>query len=62
MKRELALYELFFPFFTLTECDSKKCSTNPPICELGYEAIGDIPEGHCCTVYTCGKLRVQVML
>ncbi|XP_072277615.1 mucin-5B-like [Pyxicephalus adspersus] len=45
---------------SVCKCDPNKCSTTPPICDLGYEAIGDIPEGHCCTVYTCVRKNVCV--
>lgn len=42
------------------KCDTNKCSTLPPICGLGYEVIGGIPDGHCCPVYKCIQKKVCV--
>ncbi|XP_068115922.1 mucin-2-like [Hyperolius riggenbachi] len=45
---------------SICKCDVTKCSTKPPRCDLGYEAISDVPVGHCCPVYICVRKNVCV--
>ncbi|XP_073410448.1 mucin-2 isoform X2 [Dendrobates tinctorius] len=45
---------------TVCKCDTKFCSTKSPNCDLGYEIVGSIPDGHCCPVYTCVRKNVCV--
>ncbi|XP_056384155.1 mucin-2-like [Hyla sarda] len=40
---------------TVCRCDKSRCNTMSPICELGYEAVASIPEGHCCFQYECDQ-------
>ncbi|XP_075043957.1 mucin-2 isoform X1 [Mixophyes fleayi] len=45
---------------TVCKCNTSLCSNNSPKCGLGYEAVGSIPDGHCCPVYKCVSKRVCV--
>ncbi|KAG8563914.1 hypothetical protein GDO81_016249 [Engystomops pustulosus] len=45
---------------TVCKCDPSRCKTVTPTCELGYEAVGGISEGHCCYVYQCVPKNVCV--
>ncbi|KAM9302193.1 mucin-2 [Gastrophryne carolinensis] len=45
---------------SVCKCDSSQCSSKPPSCDLGYEVVGAVPEGHCCPVYSCVRRSVCV--
>ncbi|XP_073514025.1 uncharacterized protein [Phyllobates terribilis] len=45
---------------TVCKCDTKLCSSKSPNCDLGYEIVGSIPDGHCCPVYKCVRKNVCV--
>ncbi|XP_075692869.1 mucin-2-like [Rhinoderma darwinii] len=45
---------------TVCKCDRSRCETISPTCQLGYEAVGSIPDGHCCSHYKCIPKNVCV--
>ncbi|MEE6508124.1 hypothetical protein FKM82_019103 [Ascaphus truei] len=45
---------------TMCKCETSLCSNKSPNCGLGYEAVGGIPDGHCCPVYQCARKHVCV--
>ncbi|XP_073514024.1 mucin-2-like [Phyllobates terribilis] len=45
---------------TVCKCNVSRCETKSPTCELGYEAVGSTPDGHCCIQYQCVAKNVCV--
>ncbi|XP_077137724.1 mucin-5B-like [Ranitomeya variabilis] len=45
---------------TVCKCNISRCETTSPTCELGYEAVGSIQDGHCCIQYQCVAKNVCV--
>uniref|UniRef100_A0A8D0C7K1 Uncharacterized protein n=1 Tax=Salvator merianae TaxID=96440 RepID=A0A8D0C7K1_SALMN len=40
---------------TTCVCNSTDCTSKPPRCKAGFEAVAETPEGQCCPVYQCSK-------
>ncbi|GCC21383.1 hypothetical protein chiPu_0019853 [Chiloscyllium punctatum] len=45
---------------TVCRCNSHLCAPNEKQCGLGFKMVSEIPDGHCCPVYTCEPMGVCV--
>ncbi|XP_063293571.1 mucin-2-like [Pelobates fuscus] len=45
---------------TVCKCNPSLCTKTPQNCKLGYEIVGEIPDGQCCPIYRCVRKNVCV--